>query len=105
MPRKYIKATLEVRASSTEVHVYNLNGDKIRTHKRSYSPHSWVVEPSDMPQKYSDYSQWSVPFFQSWASEIGPSTRAVIDAMLESVNYPVQAFRNDGYYVLIEKSK
>lgn len=93
MPRKYISKTLEVRASSTEVKVFNQNGDLIRVHQRSYTPHHWVVEPTDMPQKYSEFSNWSVPYFQGWASRIGVNTRAVIDAMLKEVSYPVQAFR------------
>lgn len=49
MPRKYLRQELEVRASGAEVLVYNKNGDLVRTHRRSYTPKSWVVVPSDMP--------------------------------------------------------
>ena len=68
MPRKYLKKELEVRASETDLYVYNLKGDLIRTHKRSYTPKSWVVIPSDMPKEYRDYGYWTVPYFSQSCS-------------------------------------
>lgn len=74
MQRKYLRQELEIRAGEKEIYVYNKNGDLIRTHKRSYTPKSWVVIPSDMPAEYGDYEYWSVPYFQHKASRIGPNT-------------------------------
>lgn len=94
MPRKYLKKQLEIRAGEKEVYVYNLNGDLIRTHKRSYTPRSWVIIPSDMPREYQDYGYWNVPYFQLKASKIGPNTRALIDRVVTRFSYPVQSFRS-----------
>lgn len=93
MPRRYIKQVLDIRASAFEVFVYTLKGDLVRQYKRSYSRGDWVIHPGDLPQHTTDYDKWSVPFFQSWASAIGPNTRLVIDELIGSVLYPVQAFR------------
>ena len=49
---------------------------------------------SDMPAEYGDYGYWNVPYFQHKASKIGPSTRALIDAVINRYAYPVQAFRS-----------
>lgn len=38
MPRKYLRKQLEVRASDDLLYVYNLNGDLVRTHRRSHTP-------------------------------------------------------------------
>lgn len=94
MPRKYLKKELDLRIGEKEIFVYNKNGDLIRTHKRSYTPKEWVIIPSDMPAEYGDYGYWNVPYFQHKASKIGPSTRALIDAVINRYAYPVQAFRS-----------
>ena len=94
MPRKYLKKELNLRVGEKEIFVYNKNGDLIRTHKRSYTPKEWVIIPSDMPAEYGDYGYWNVPYFQHKASKIGPSTRALIDAVINRYAYPVQAFRS-----------
>ena len=92
-PGKYLKQVVSVRASTTKVFVYSEGGNLIREHKRNYVPGSWVIHPDDIPKKYSEYDKWSVPFFQSWASHIGPNTRLVIDTLINEVEHPVQAFR------------
>lgn len=94
MPRKYLRQELEIRAGEKEIYVYNKHGDFIRTHKRSYTPKDWVIIPSDMPAEYKDYGYWTVPYFQQKASDIGPSTRALIDAVIQKYAYPVQSFRS-----------
>lgn len=92
-PGKYLKQVVLVRASTTMVFIYSKSGKLIREHKRNYAPGSWVIHPDDIPKKYSEYDKWSVPFFQSWASSIGPNTRLVIDSQFADVEHPVQVFR------------
>ena len=53
-----------------------------------------MIIPSDMPAGYKDYGYWTVPYFQQKASAIGPSTRALIDAVIRKYAYPVQSFRS-----------
>ena len=94
MPRKYLRQELEIRAGEKEIYVYNKQGDLIRTHKHSYTPKDWVIIPSDMPAEYKDYGYWTMPYFQQKASAIGPSTRALIDAVIRKYAYPVRSFRS-----------
>ena len=47
-----------------------------------------------MPAEYKDYGYWTVPYFQQKASAVGPSTRALIDVVIQKYVYPVQAFRS-----------
>lgn len=94
MPRKYLRKQLEVRASDEFIYVYNMHGDLIRTHKRSHTPKDWVVIPSDMPTEYADYGYWNVPYFLHKADAIGPSTRAVIERVIQKFTFPVQSFRS-----------
>ena len=94
MPRKYLRQELEIRAGEKKIYVYNKHGDYIRTHNRSYTPKDWVIIPTDMPAEYKDYGYWNVPYFQQKASAVGPSTRALIDAVIRKYAYPVQSFRS-----------
>ena len=74
--------------------VYNRNGDLVRTHKRSYTPKSWVVIPSDMPKEYKDYGYWTVPYFLQRAADVGPQTRILMDNVIKKFDHPVQSFRS-----------
>ena len=94
MPRKYLRKTLEIRAGSEKIYVYNEHGDLVRTHDRSYTPKSWVVIPSDMPDEYRDYGYWNKPYFLSKAESIGPNTKLLIQNVMEKFDYPVQSFRS-----------
>jgi len=94
MPRKYLKKTLEIRAGSEKIHVYNKHGDLIHTHDRSYTPKSWVVIPSDMPTEYGEYGYWNKPYFLSKAERIGPNSKILIRNVIEKFDYPVQSFRS-----------
>lgn len=94
MPRKYLKQELDIRASETEIFVYNRNGDLVRTHKRSYTPKSWVVIPSDMPKEYKNYGYWTVPYFLQRAADVGPQTRILMDNVIKKFEHPVQSFRS-----------
>ena len=94
MPRRYLRKEVEIRAGEHTIYVYNKQGDLIREHKRSYTPKDWVVIPSDMPREYKDYGYWNAPYFLSKAAQIGPNTRAVIEAVIKKFHYPVQSFRS-----------
>ena len=94
MPRKYLKRTLEIRAGATKIHIYNENGDFIRTHDRSYTPKSWVVIPSDMPKEYSDYGYWNKSYFLARAERIGPDTKVLIERVMDKFQHPVRSFRS-----------
>ena len=94
MPRKYLKQELEIRASETELFVYNKNGDLIRIHKRSYTPKSWVVIPSDMPKEYKDYGFWNVPYFLQKADAVGTHTTTLIENVINHFEHPAQSFRS-----------
>ena len=55
-----------IRAGEKEIYVYNLNGDHIRTHNRSYTPKDWVIIPSDIFLHFShppDFPQLLLPDF------------------------------------------
>lgn len=93
MPRKYLRKTLEIRAGTEKIYVYNEHGDLLRVHERSYTPKSWVVIPSDMPEEYGDYGYWNKPYFLSKAAKIGPNTKILIQNIMEKAVYPVQSFR------------
>jgi transposase len=93
IPERFVKQKVEVRATFSLLSIYLKTGELIWKWVRSHSPGSWNTEPNHLPKMYSDYLQWSVPYFQGRASKIGVNARFVIDKMLESVEYPEQAYR------------
>lgn len=91
-PPKYLHRRVLVRATATEVRLYDLGGALIRVHARATRKGEWVTCPDDLPAATS-HAEWSPEYFIGIASAIGPQTTAVVKAALESTKYPVQAFR------------
>ena len=46
-----------------------------------------------MPEEHKVVAGWSTDRFLSWAEKTGPNTREFIKRVLESCEYPIQAYR------------
>jgi len=46
-----------------------------------------------MPEEHKAVSGLSSELFLSWAENVGPNTRQLIENILEGIRYPIQAYR------------
>jgi|LSQX01.3.fsa_nt_gb transposase len=82
-----------IRATSRIIEVF-IDGNRVAAHKRNYDKFKrYITLPEHMPEEHKAVSGWSTERFLSWAGEIGPNTREFIKHLLESREYPVQAYR------------
>lgn len=94
MLKRYVGTMVEIRATDYDVAIYTLDGlNLIKKYPRSFGKHQWIYDESTKPKTSSDYSNWSPSMFMRWASQIGPNTEEVINAMMEAKSTPNQAFR------------
>jgi hypothetical protein len=66
----------------------------VAAHKRNYNKERrYSTLPEHMAEEHRAVSGWSSERFISWSSKIGPSTAEFVKKVLESRDYPVQAYR------------
>ncbi len=92
VPHHLVKEQVEVHATSTLVSIYAY-GQRVASHPRSFTQagHSTLTE--HMPQAHQAMHEWSDERFLKWATEIGISTKKVVDIMLHKKRHPEQNYR------------
>ncbi len=92
VPHTLVKQRVEVHAADHTVVIYS-RGKRVASHPRSYiqGGHSTCVE--HMPGNHRAIHDWSAERFMSWATDIGPETRSVVDKMLQQRRYVEQNYR------------
>lgn len=82
-----------IRATGKTIEIF-VSSQRIAAHIRNYNKFSrYITLAEHMPEEHKAVSGWSSQRFISWANKIGPSTGELIKNVLESRDYPVQAYR------------
>ena len=82
-----------VRATKGAIEVF-VEGERVTAHKRNYNKvRRYTTLHEHMPQEHKAVSGWSRERFTSWANNVGPNTGEFVEKVLESRQYPVQAYR------------
>jgi transposase len=92
VPYKLIGKKLLVRATANSIRVY-FNDEQVAAHKRGIHKGQRMTDPAHLPKSHREYASWSGSSFRYRAKTIGPKTFAVIDYILNSVEFEVQGFR------------
>ena len=94
VPYEFIKRKVDVRVTGTIVEVF-YDQVRIASHRRLYGrkgQYSTVTE--HMPPDHQEYLAWNGDRFRKWASQIGPATTKVINAILTSQKVEQQTYRS-----------
>ena len=94
VPYEFIKRKVDVRVTGTVVEVF-YDQVRIASHRRLYGrkgQYSTVTE--HMPPDHQEYLAWNGDRFRKWASQIGPATTKVINAILTSQKVEQQTYRS-----------
>lgn len=93
VPYTYVGQSCSVRATSKTVEIF-VGTERIAVHSRNYNKYKrYVTLPEHMPEEHKIVSGWSKDRFLAWAEKTGPNTREFIKHVLESREYPIQAYR------------
>jgi len=93
VPHSLVKQRVEVHAADNLVVIYS-HGERVASHPRSYLPGTHTTCRDHMPANHQAMQGWSTERFISWAEDIGPETRAVVEKMLQQRLYPEQNYRS-----------
>lgn len=93
VPYTYVGQSCSVRATSKTVEIF-IGTERIAVHSRNYNKYKrYRTLPEHMPEEHKIVSGWSTDRFLAWAEKTGPNTREFIKHVLESREYPIQAYR------------
>ena len=93
VPWTLIGKEVDVRGTEKTVEVFR-NRVRVASHPRSHANGRFSTQREHMPPAHQAVSDWSPERFLRWAEEIGPHTRNLIAAVLESRCHPQQAYRS-----------
>jgi transposase len=83
---------LDSRVTATTVELF-LRSERVASHPRSYRRgHTTVGE--HMPSSHRAHAEWTPSRFLHWASEVGPMTHALVQAILEERPHPEMGYRS-----------
>ena len=92
VPYHYRGRKVEVRATLNTVEVF-LRGKRIASHARRFIKASRATLNEHRPKKHQDYGNWPPERITRWAATIGPSTKCVVDRVMESKQHPELGYR------------
>lgn len=90
---KHIGETVKIRASLFDVMITDGSGNVIAKHRRGMLKGQKTTDPEHIPEMHRELLGWSGDRFRSEAGRVGPKTLELIDSVLASRQFEVQAFR------------
>ena len=94
VPYEYIKRKVDVRATASTIEVF-YKQTRIASHRRLYGRKGqYSTVTAHMPEVHQKYLEWNGDRFRRWGAQIGPSTAAVVNAILTSKRVEQQSYRS-----------
>ncbi len=84
--------SIELRVTSTTVECLH-RGQRVASHRRAAIAYGHTTVKEHMPSHHRHHAEWTPERLTRWASDIGPSVAAAIEAILRSRRHPEQGFR------------
>ena len=93
VPYSLVHETVEARRTAETVEIYH-HRKRVASHRRSHVRGGFTTDPAHMPSSHRAHAEWTPSRILSWAEKVGPSTRALCDAILTTRPHPEQGFRS-----------
>lgn len=94
VPHEYIKSKVEVRVTASTIEVF-YKQSRIASHRHLYGRKGqYSTVAAHMPEDHQKYLEWNGDRFRRWSTKIGPSTAAVVNAILASHRVEQQSYRS-----------
>jgi len=93
VPSRLIRQVVEVRITQSTVEVFH-RGGRVASHARSPVQHRHTTIPEHMPSAHRRYAFWTPARVLAAAEQIGPSTAALCEAIMQAKPHPEQGFRS-----------
>jgi transposase len=93
VPYQLIHNEVDVRLSDKVIEIF-YKGKRQASHCRNFEKHKHTTKPEHMPETHQKYMEWNPSRILDWANKVGPSTKDVVNNILESKKYPELGYRS-----------
>lgn len=93
VPFRLVGEHLDARGTASTVELFH-QGERVAAHARASRRGQYVTEPAHMPSSHRKHLEWSPSRLIAWAAKIGPSTAALVEAILADRPHPEQGYRS-----------
>jgi len=94
VPFTLIHEQVRIRVTERLVEIFHkTQREPVAIHPRNPTPGRYSTQTAHMPTKHQKFGEWNAERLVRWASEIGPQTAQLVQAILSSRQHPEQAFR------------
>jgi transposase len=88
-----IGVQFDLRATETTVEILH-RGQRIESYQRSYLKGKYTTRKEHMPRAHLDHVEWTPERLIDWGRKTGPSTAALLEAIMASKAHPQQGFKS-----------
>jgi transposase len=93
VPHRLVHEQVEACVSASTVEIFH-RGLRVASHRRSSLRGHHTTVPEHMPKAHQKHLEWSPSRFIRWGRSIGPSTAALIEAILAERPHPEMGYRS-----------
>ena len=93
VPHPLVRKTIEARITDYTIEILH-GGRRIASHPRSPAKGQHTTVAEHMPAAHRAHLEWTPMRFRDWASDIGPTTRQLVDHLLTDRPHPEMGYRS-----------
>ena len=93
VPYAHLKELSDVRLTATTVEIF-LDGNRVASHRRCYGKGISNTVLDHMPSHHRFLAEWNEERILAWASQVGPHTAQMAEAIMAQRAVPEQGFRS-----------
>lgn len=84
---------VDISYTPSVVEIYH-RGKRVASHGRIDKPGAFVTDKLHMPHHHRQHLEWTPERIKSWGEKIGPSTRLLMEAIMEHRDHPEHGYRS-----------
>jgi transposase len=92
VPHRLLKEPVEARLTATTVEIFHRSG-RVACHARNYGRSRHTTLPDHMPSSHRRLAEWTPQRLETYAADIGPATKTLVETILTGRRHPEQGFR------------
>jgi len=93
VPYTLMGEDVDISYTSSMIEIFH-RGRRVASHMRVYKPGAFVTDKLHMPHSHRQYLEWTPERIKSWGEKIGPSTRMLMEAIMEHREHPEHGYRS-----------
>jgi len=93
VPYRLVGEHLEARLAAATVELFQ-RGERVAAHARAGRRGQYRTDAAHMPSAHRQHHDWSPSRLIAWAAKVGPSTAALVEAILADRPHPEQGYRS-----------